>query len=352
MFQSWVKGIHRPLLVSVLALVFIGVLFIYSASYHEGGRFATKQVFWVGVGFLVLFMIPLLGYRSLLSVSYLVYLMTILLLVWVLIAGQTRLGAQRWVSFGPVAIQPSEFAKLATVMALAHFLGSHHPWEKERSVVLKALAIGGLPLLLIMKQPDLGSALLFIPMIAVLLFIWGIRYRYVIISVLLAAISAPLFWNILKEYQKKRILVFLNPQLDPLGAGYTALQSRIAVGAGGFWGKGFLAGTQSQLNFVPEHHTDFFFDCGGMGFLGGHVVNCPLWILVSVYFSNHSTNYRYSCAAIGLGSCSSSVCAGLHQHRHEYRVDAHYGTDFTACQLRRVLVSCHFYRSGPDFEYL
>lgn len=270
MGSRWHKDIHWPLVYSKALLAFLGILFVYSATHGSAGHYATKQFFWVIVGFLGFFAISLIGYRTFLSMAYLFYVMAILLLLWVLIAGQVRLGAQRWIHLGPLAIQPSEFAKLATVLALAHYLGSHHPWEGQKRVIFGALVMSFVPMLLVMKQPDLGSSLLFIPAVVVLLFLWGIRYRYLIWAGLISSIATPFFWLFLRPYQKKRILVFLNPQLDPLGAGYTALQSRIAVGSGGLVGKGFLMGTQSQLDFVPEHHTDFVFCVLGeeWGFVG------------------------------------------------------------------------------------
>ena len=259
MFQRWLKEIHWPLVASVAGLIAIGTLFVYSAAYHDSGNYLSKQFFWVLVALAVFMVIPFAGYRTFLSISYLLYAISILLLGWVLAAGEARLGAQRWITLGPLAVQPSEFAKLATILTLANFLGSHHPWEKNGRIILTALGLTFLPLVLILKQPDLGSAILFLPMIGLLLFLWGIRKRVFIFTTLAGLMAAPLAWEFLKGYQKKRILVFLNPSLDPLGAGYTSIQSRIAVGSGGLLGKGYLAGTQSQLQFVPEHHTDFIF---------------------------------------------------------------------------------------------
>jgi rod shape determining protein RodA len=166
-------------------------------------------------------------------------------------------------------------------MALANFLGSHNVWEKENKIVLAAVGIGLAPCVLIMKQPDLGSAILFVPLLTALLFQWGIRYRHLILSATFGIFSLPFFWGILKEYQRKRILVFLDPQRDPLGSGYTAIQSKIAVGSGGLFGKGYLEGTQSQLQFVPEHHTDFIFCVIGeeWGYAGSLIV-IGLYILL------------------------------------------------------------------------
>jgi rod shape determining protein RodA len=247
-----------------------GVVFIYSASFRTSEEFATRQLLWMLVGFACLFLTVRLGYRFFLGVSYAGYLLALMLLVWVDLGGVTRLGAQRWIEIGPFSFQPSEFAKLATILALANFLGSRDLWEGEGRVIAATAAAVGIPFFLIVKQPDLGTAALMIPLGVVPLFLWGVRYRYVISTFLTGLLVSPLGWNLLKDYQKKRILVFLNPNLDPLGSGYTAIQSKIAVGSGGLFGKGWLHGTQSQLDFVPEHHTDFIFSviAEELGFAG------------------------------------------------------------------------------------
>lgn len=259
MLRKWLKDVHWPLLVAAGGLVLIGTLFIYSAAYHDSGTYEDKQVFWVAVCTVILFFMPFLGYRTFLSVSYLFYAFSIAMLVAVLLFGKVRLGAQRWFVIGPLVIQPSEFAKIATVLALANFLGSNSPVERKSRTVFIAMLMFLTPFLLIAKQPDLGSALMFLPLGAILLFLWGMPYKVYIFAAASVLIAAPLGWGLLKGYQQKRILVFLNPNLDPLGAGYTAVQSKIAVGSGGLFGKGYMAGTQSQLQFVPEHHTDFIF---------------------------------------------------------------------------------------------
>lgn len=294
--RRWLREIHWPLVFSAAGLMMMGTLFIYSASVHDYGRYATKQFFWIPFGFLVLFVVPWLGYRTFLGMSYLLYVISLALLAGVLAAGEARLGAQRWISLGPLDIQPSEFAKIATILALANFLGSHPPWEKNGRMILIALGMGLAPLALIVKQPDLGSAILFLPVIFILLFLWGIRYRILASAAVAGLIGIPFFWQFLKVYQKKRILVFLNPDLDPLGAGYTALQSRIAVGSGGLFGKGYLAGTQSQLQFVPEHHTDFIFCVIGeeWGFAGSLVLLILYGFLFRAAFQvmGHTTDHK------------------------------------------------------------
>lgn len=291
---------------AIIGLMAVGILFIYSSSYHEAGNYETKQVLWLGAGFAAFMIVQWIGYRTFLNTSYLLYVISILLLVWVHFAGDIRYGAQRWMSIGPLVIQPSEFAKLSTILALANFLGSNYAEGKTNRTLLGALAMAFVPIALIVKQPDLGTALLFIPVAVVLLFIWGIKVRYIVGSAILGVLAAPLLWFSLKTYQQKRILVFLNPKLDPLGSGYTAMQSKIAVGSGGFWGKGFLHGTQSQLNFVPEHHTDFIFCVIGeeWGFLGALLVLGLYWILLRsiLQMLEHTTDIRAKLLSAGVAT--------------------------------------------------
>ena len=270
MLLRWFKSLPLALLRNALILMIVGAFFIYSATFRNAGDFAMRQMIWIGVSLLFLFLTIQLGYRYFLGVSYAFYVLAIVLLLWVDFSGATRLGAQRWIELGPVSFQPSEFSKLAIILALANFLGSRNPWEGEWKAIGVTALVVGIPLVLILKQPDLGSAVLLLPLGVLLLFLWGLRFRYLIVSFIVGLSASPFLWNLLKDYQKKRILVFLNPQLDPLGAGYTAIQSRIAVGSGGLFGKGWLHGTQSQLDFVPEHHTDFIFSVIGeeLGFFG------------------------------------------------------------------------------------
>ena len=282
MIKKLLKEIHWPLVFSVFSLLTVGTLFVFSASFHDTGHYLTRQFFWAGVGVFLLGIIPLIGYRTFLSMSYLLYVLAIFSLVLVLVLGELRLGAQRWISIGSFVFQPSEFAKLATVLALANFLGANVHGEKENRVILAVLAMVFLPFILILKQPDLGSALLFLPLGIMVLFLWGMRYRTLIVAVVTGAAALPFLWQFLKEYQKKRILVFMNPNLDPLGSGYTAIQSKIAVGSGGLFGKGYLQGTQTQLQFIPEHHTDFIFCI--LGEEWGYIGSICLLVLYGLLF--------------------------------------------------------------------
>ncbi|MBI4358023.1 MAG: rod shape-determining protein RodA [Candidatus Omnitrophica bacterium] len=302
----FLKQIHWPLVILTVLFAVLGIFEIYSASFREGGSYASKQLCWLFVGLLVFFATMWLGYRSFLDLGYLFYGLTIGMLVWVLFFGESVSGAQRWIFLGPFALQPSEFAKVATLLTLANFLAARSPVEKQKRTFLMASVLVGLPTLLVLKQPDLGSALVFLPLFLAMMFLWGIRFRYLILLFLMGLSSLPLLWHILKPYQQKRILVFFNPQIDPIGASYTAIQSKIAVGSGGLFGKGWLGGTQTQLDFVPEHHTDFIFSVVAeeFGFLGAFFLVILFLLLISYIFQimQQTTDFRARLLAVGIAS--------------------------------------------------
>lgn len=264
------KDVHWPVLLLAAGISLSSIFFIYSATFRGSDHFILKQLMWVGISLTVMWLVVSFGYRTFLNASYLLYGISILLLIGVLIFGHERLGAQRWFQIGSFVLQPSELSKIATILALAHFLFSRNRWSAQKRSLLIAGGMVALPFLLILKQPDLGSAMVFIAITIAILLVWGVRLRYLAVMLSLAIISAPFLWHGLKPYQQKRLTVFLNPSVDPLGSGYTAIQSKIAVGSGGLIGKGWLQGTQTQLDFVPEHHTDFIFCVIGeeFGFLG------------------------------------------------------------------------------------
>ncbi len=271
---AWLKDTYWPFVAAIAGLLAISLLFVYSASHFDPGRYEVKQVFWIALACIVFLASSALGYRTFLGAAPFFYLIVAAALLFVLAAGRTTLGAQRWIQLGPLALQPSEFAKLALVLFLADFLGDRPIIEQEGKTLFQALLIVLIPLGLILKQPDLGTGMVVLAMMITILFMWGLRARFFIGALVTAAAAAPFLWTLLKSYQKKRILVFLDPGSDPLGAGYTAIQSKIAVGSGGFLGKGYLAGTQTQLQFVPEHHTDFIFCVFGeeWGFAGSLIL--------------------------------------------------------------------------------
>jgi rod shape determining protein RodA len=224
------------------------------------------------VGLLVSGVLLLFHYSALSRLAYVIYFANLLLLVAVLFVGKSSLGAQRWIGFGPIRVQPSEFMKLSMVLCLAKFL------ENDKTVggfgfkelLLPAILVL-VPAGLIMKQPDLGTAMIILLVSGSMALFAKIKPRVLLVIGTAIAVAAPLAYQYaLKPYQRQRIITFINPMADPKGAGYNSIQSMVAVGSGQLWGKGWKQGTQSQLNFLPEHHTDFIFSVFSeeWGFIG------------------------------------------------------------------------------------
>jgi rod shape determining protein RodA len=265
----------------VLALLIgaIGVVNIYSAtiSYKLAGTpFYLKQAYWIGAGLFLMVLVCSVDYHMFEDISYWIYGALIILLLLVMVVGRTSMGATRWLHLGFISVQPSEPMKIVIIMVFARFFNGYNSIEGLglRDLGYPFLLLGA-PALLIMKQPDLGTTIMVILIVCSMMMFVGIRWSTVIAVVL---ISVPVFyggWNfILRGYQKKRLINFINPEHDPLGSGYHIIQSKIAVGSGGFWGKGFLHGTQSHLRFLPEQHTDFAFSVFAeeWGFVGCLVI--------------------------------------------------------------------------------
>jgi len=268
------RGLDRPLVWTTLLLLLIGLVMLYSASYQRahatGTSFVARQLLWLALGLGMAALLMIVDYHRWLEGAYLFYGFNVLLLGLVLLVGETRGGAQRWLAAGPLTFQPSELAKLSTIVILARYLAEHRDAPRRwRSLVVPFVFVL-IPMGLVLKEPNLGTAALFLPILMAMLFVWGIptRVLWTVAGVGLAA--APIGWWLLHDYQRARLLVFVNPNLEPLGAGYTVLQSKIAIGSGLLWGRGWFAGTQNQLNFLPERHTDFIFSVIGeeWGFLG------------------------------------------------------------------------------------
>jgi rod shape determining protein RodA len=252
-------GLHidLPLLTSLLLLAACGLVVLYSASDQDMGL-VQRQLIRLGVGFMAMIMLAQIHPDHLRRWSPLLYLLGILLLLVVFFFGDEGKGARRWLDLGLVHFQPSEMFKLTLPMVIAWFLA-----DKRLPPSLSRLLIAGLmtmvPVLLIAKQPDLGTALLVAAAGAITLFLAGISWVLIAIAGLIMAALGPLAWYLMHDYQRQRVLTFLNPESDPLGTGYHIIQSKIAIGSGGVGGKGWLNGTQSHLEFLPERHTDFIF---------------------------------------------------------------------------------------------
>ncbi|HEY4717165.1 MAG TPA: rod shape-determining protein RodA [bacterium] len=281
------KYLNRRLIGTFIALTFIGILNLFSASRAVSYDIFQKQVLLVLLGIAVMAVMVFVDYRFWSRVAYPIYAGALGLLMLVLLAGKVSGGAQRWISFGGQVFQPSELMKLSIIILLAKFFESR---EVKEGMRFKNLILSGaivlIPFFLVVLQPDLGTALhTTIGGFAVLLFV-GIRVRSLIALSTGAAAIAPAAWFFLKDYQKKRMLSFLNPSMDPLGSGYHIIQSKIAIGSGGIFGKGFLQGTQTQLGFLPEHYTDFIFSTFSeeWGFLGAFIVFALFFIFIITAF--------------------------------------------------------------------
>jgi rod shape determining protein RodA len=270
--------LDKTLLFLVLVIFIIGALCLYSASYNKsmemGRSFVFKQISWMAIGLVILTLLILVDYQTIIDFGYLFYGAGLLILLLVLAFGHTKLGAQRWFSIAGFSVQPSEFNKIIYIIMMTAYLGHARSQLANIKGLLIPLLLTAPPFALILLQPDLGTALILIPVLFAMLFVAGARPLHLLFLALCGLATSPVFWHFLKTYQKKRLLVFLNPNIDPLGAGYTIIQSKIAIGSGGLIGKGWLAGTQNQLNFLPERHTDFIFSVIGeeWGFLGALIV--------------------------------------------------------------------------------
>lgn len=267
------------LIFTMLVLSLVGFLIIYSiCSGPDAGFKASypwRQIVWFVLGLAVFCFCTLVSTKFLSRYAYLAYGITLVLLLAVALLGKTALGAQRWISLGPFKLQPSEFAKVTLLLALArYFEDNRDNLSSNWKFFLPPLALIMVPVLLILRQPDLGTAILFLSVGAIIFFLLGLDKRWFVAALGGGMALTPLLWTFLKGYQKRRIINFLNPEVDPLGAGYHVLQSKIAIGSGGLWGKGLAAGTQTQLKFLPEGHTDFIFSTLAeiTGFWGGTLV--------------------------------------------------------------------------------
>ncbi len=260
------------MVVLVLTIAAFGLAAVYSATYTVRGPSPLffKQAVWISIGIIIMFLMLIPDYHSIGRYAYIFYAISVFLLLLVMIFGRTGMGAQRWLAIGSFVFQPSEFAKLSVTLALARFFAED---PKRGGYKLKELAIPGamvfVPLLLVLKQPDLGTALMLLLTASLIVILAGIHLRTVMVILLTMALVGSLFffvspvrnkiWSSLKPYQQNRIKAFIDPSSDPLGSGYHAIQSKIAVGSGQITGKGYRKGTQSQMAFLPDRHTDFIF---------------------------------------------------------------------------------------------
>jgi rod shape determining protein RodA len=263
--------IDWALVAAVLALTGIGVMMIYSATQSSAPRLYVSQLYAFAIGLVALLVALTIDYRTLADRSHLIYVGIVLLLVYVMFFGAVRGGARRWIPLGAFNLQPSELAKMAVALVLAKFFGESRRGAPSMTDLLIAGALAGLPFLLIARQPDLGTAVTIVPVYLAIAFAAGLPLRVLGIVALVAILVTPVAWKFgLKDYQRQRVITFIDPSKDTRGAGYQQIQARITAGSGGIWGKGFMKGTQGQLRFLPVAHNDFIFSAWAeeQGFVG------------------------------------------------------------------------------------
>jgi rod shape determining protein RodA len=269
------QNVDWLLLATAFAVIGLGLLTLHSlAAAGTKGGVGWRQLSWVGVGLLALILTASLDYRRVVRFAPVLYLGGVALLVAVLVVGRPVAGARRWISLGAISLQPSELFKLIFVATLVWVLTSRWAHPLSRGVILFSVGLLAIPFLLVMRQPDLGTALVLLPLLLVILTGAGVRFRLVGWLGAGTLAAAPLLWVFLKGYQRERLLVYLDPSRDPLGSAYNVIQSKIAIGSGQFFGKGIDGATQSRLAFLPERHTDFIFSVFAeqWGFVGGLVL--------------------------------------------------------------------------------
>lgn len=300
------KSISPMYLLTIILIASIGCLILYSAGKGSLSPWAGPHIFRFAVSFFLIIAIAVTDLKFWLKQSYKIYAVCLILLLIVEIEGDIGKGAQRWINLGFMQIQPSELMKIAAVLALARYF--HTSFQEEvlqnKSLLFPCILIA-LPVLLVLRQPDLGTAVMLCISAAVIFFLAGIqKWKFLAVAMIIAG-AIPIIWNfLLHNYQKQRVLTFLNPEHDPLGAGYHILQSYITLGSGGLTGKGFLQGTQSYLNFMPEKHTDFVFTVLAEEFgLFGELFLLSLYIALIVmgfYIAFRCTSYFGKLVALGL----------------------------------------------------
>ncbi len=283
-FLQKIKDLDYVLLLSILLLSSISVFVMYSTDGGEILYHTKSHIVKVVVFFLMMLFVSFINIKLWHISAYIFYLITIILLIWVSFFGISVSGSQRWLDLYFIALQPSELMKIAIILCLAKY---YHRLKTEDvnnfTTILIPLILIILPMILVLSQPDLGTSILIVLSGLVILWLGGVKIKYFFYSFISFLISLPFIISFLKPYQKLRILTFLDPDRDPLGAGYQIIQSKIAIGSGGFYGKGFLKGTQSYLDFLPEKHTDFIFTLFSeeFGFIGSILLLLIYFIIIS-----------------------------------------------------------------------
>ncbi len=300
--------IDWTLLLLIISITGLGLLNLYSTSVSFSAPLFTQQIYWIFLGFSAFFITATIDYRFYDRAANLLYILGIISLVAVLVLGRMFFGSRRWLNIGPLVIQPSELMKIIIILTMAHYVNASPP-KNDEGRSLKELAVPaflvGLPALLILIQPDLGTMMIILLVFFSIMFLLKLRVRSLLTLAGSALVLLPLIWTfVLQEYQKSRILVFLDPASDPTGDGWHIRQSMFAIGSGQFFGKGFMAGTQSQYQFLPAQWSDFPFAVWAeeWGFLGA-VLLCSLYFVLVAWALRMAVTTRDRFA--------STICLGV-----------------------------------------
>ena len=264
------QSINYPLLGLIITLFFVGLAALYSISNGDFNSWPLKHSQRFILGLIIFFLVIFFDLRLIFGYAYVIFFLSIISLVIIPFFGIESNGATRWINIAGISLQPSEFVKYTLILALAKYFHSINNDSGFIKTLIIPLIITIVPVFLVITQPDLGTALIILLGGISLFWISGLNYKYFIVGVFSILCSLPVLWQYLKDYQKDRVLTFFNPERDPLGNGYHIMQSKIALGSGGIFGKGYMEGTQSHLNFLPEMQTDFIFTMLGeeFGFIG------------------------------------------------------------------------------------
>ena len=308
MWKKIIKNMDWGIIVCIVILMTIGLVSLFSATQGSGYEEFTKQLMWIGISLPVTILVIFVDYNTIAKISPILYILMIISLVAVLFTEPIN-GATSWFTIGNASIQPAEFAKVITIICLSAYIAKIQQNGKDEVSkffkLIKCLIIVAIPMLLIIKQPDYGTAISFLMATIVILFVAGIKKRYIFTGIILTVILLPvLYFYVLPEHAKTRIEVFLNPDLDPRGAGYNVIQSKLAIGAGEFLGMGILKGNQTQLGFLYPKTTDFIFAVIGeeMGFVVAATVIITYVILITkaIYIAKTSKDNLGSYIAMGI----------------------------------------------------
>ena len=308
MGKKILKNMDWGILICIVILLIVGLVGLFSATQGSNYEEFKKQIMWLAISIPIMIILTFVDYNTISKISPILYIIIIIALIAVLFTESIN-GATSWFNVGAVSIQPAEFAKVIVIIALATYISRIQENGKDQisrpTRLLLALIIVAVPVLLIIKQPDYGTAVTFIVATIFILFASGIKKRYIFIGILLVAILLPtLYFFVLPEHAKTRIDVFLNPDLDPRGAGYNVIQSKLAIGAGEFWGMGLFKGNQTQLGFLYPKTTDFIFAVIGeeMGFVVAATVIITYVVLITraIFIAKTAKDNLGSYIAIGI----------------------------------------------------